>query len=183
MKTTFRFSFLFIVLITGIFCKNAPSTHAGAESSTATTVAWATETPKTDATNASGGYLTCKVDGVPLQAAYPSVMILYVPAKKEVNIWGKTPKGIISIIIDEVESTGTFTIKGNSKNAAGLLNDTQMYEVKKKGTPFTVTIESIDELKAINAPKAKAIRGTFQGKLMDQGGNMIDITEGKFSTQ
>ncbi len=183
MKTTFRISLLLIVLITGIFCKNATSTNAGAETSTATTVARVTETPKTDVPNVAGGYFTFKMDGVPLQATHPGIMILYVPAKKEVNMWCKTPKGIFSITIDQVETTGTFIIKANSKNGAGIMSDTKIYQVKKTGTPFTVIIESIDEIKAINAPTAKAIRGTFQGKLMDDEGNMVEITEGKFSTQ
>ncbi len=141
------------------------------------------ETQKSGTEQADGGYLTCKVDGVPLQAAYPGTMILFAPTKKEVNIWGKIPTGIISITIDNVENIGTYTIKGTSKNGAGIMNGTKMYEVKKTGTPFTVTIESIDALTAIHTPDAKAIRGTFQGKLMDQDGNIIEITEGKFSTQ
>lgn len=54
---------------------------------------------------------------------------------------------------------------------------------KKTGTPFTVTVDDVEEMTAINAPEAKAIRGSFQGKLMGDSGNLVDITDGKFSTQ
>jgi hypothetical protein len=181
MITTNRLLLLLIVLISGISCKIGTSAYA--KQSASKTAEMVTELQKSDATNVSGGYLICKVDGIPLKAAYPGTIILYVPAKKEVNIWGKTPTGIISITIDDVETTGTFTIKGNSKNGAGIMSGSKMYEVKKSGTLFTVTLESIDELTISNSNGAKAIRGTFQGKLMDQDGNMVEITEGKFSTQ
>lgn len=128
-------------------------------------------------------YLECKVDGKLLKASDPGLIILYVPQKKEVNIWGKTSEGIISIIIDAVETTGNYTIKGNSKNGAGIQTKTSMYEVKKSGTPFNVIIESIEDLKVLNNKGVKAIRGTFEGKIMDQNGKVVEITEGKFSTQ
>ena len=110
-------------------------------------------------------------------------MILYVPKKKEVTIWGKTSDGIISIIIDAVETTGTYTIKGNSKNGAGIQTKSSLYEVKKSGTPFNVIIETIEDLKVSDNKEVKAIRGTFNGKIKDQYGKVVDITEGKFSTQ
>ena len=141
------------------------------------------DSEETDTSVSGVGYLTCKVDGTPLQANYPGINILYVPGKKEVTIWGQTPTGLISIIIDNVESAGTFTIKGNSTNDAGIMLNSKMYAVKKTGTLFTATIESIDDLAASSSPDAKAIRGTFQGKLMDESGNTVEITEGKFSTQ
>ncbi len=128
-------------------------------------------------------YLECKVDGKLLKASDPGLMILYVPQKKEVTIWGKTSEGIISIIIDAVETTGTYTIKGNSKNGAGIQTKTSMYEVKKTGTPFNVIIETIEDLKVSNNRGVKAIRGTFSGKIKDQYGKVVEITEGKFSTQ
>jgi hypothetical protein len=181
MKIIYTIGLLFLVLISSVSFKNR-SPEATTPKNTAI-VEIVSETLKSETKNAIGGYLTCKVDGSPLQAAYPGTMILFVPAKKEVTIWGKTPTGIISIIIDNVETIGTFAIKGNSKNGAGIMNGTKMFEVKKTGTPFTVTIESIDALAANNSTEVKAIRGTFQGKLMDQDGNMIEITEGKFSTQ
>ncbi len=34
-----------------------------------------------------------------------------------------------------------------------------------------------------NNKEVKAIRGTFNGKLKDQNGKVVEITEGKFSTQ
>ena len=128
-------------------------------------------------------YLECKVDGKLLKASDPGIMILYVPKKKEVTIWGKTSEGIISIIIDAVETTGTYTIKGNSKNGAGIQTKSSMYEVKKTGTPFIVIIETIEDLKVSNNREVKAIRGTFSGKIKDQNGKVVEITEGKFSTQ
>ena len=129
------------------------------------------------------GYLECKVDGKLLKASEPGLMILYVPKKKGVTIWGKTPEGMISIIIDAVETTGTYTIKGNSKNGAGIQTKSSMYEVKKSGTPFNVIIETIEDLKVFDNKGVKAIRGTFNGKIMDQNGKVVEITDGKFSTQ
>lgn len=66
---------------------------------------------------------------------------------------------------------------------SGIMGVGKMYEVKKTGTPFTVTVDDVEEITAINAPEAKAIRGSFQGKLMGDSGNLVDITDGKFSTQ
>lgn len=175
-------SLLLVVFIIGISCKNSPSTDVNANAAAGTE----TTAKANNANNkqTSVGYFSCKVDGVLLEALYPpGTAILFSPAKKEVNIWGKTETGFMSIIMDNVESTGTFTIKGNSKNGAGIMSGTKIYEVKKTGTPFTVTIATIDEITAIDAPEAKAISGTFEGKLMDQDGNIVEITEGKFSTQ
>ncbi len=59
----------------------------------------------------------------------------------------------------------------------------QMYEVKKTGTPFTVTIDVVEPIAAYATPDAKAIRGTFEGTLMDTDGTTITITEGTFSSQ
>ncbi len=141
------------------------------------------ETQNSVSQKANFGYLSCKMDGVEIKAIQTGAMMLYVPDKKEINIWGKTDTGMISIIIDNVENTGTYTIKGNSKNGAGVMIGANMFEVKKSGTPFDVTIESFEEISAINSPNARAIRGTFQGKLMGQDGKIVEITEGKFSTQ
>ncbi len=180
MKIAFITPAILFVLISSFLHKNGTSEPTRQNAARAENLL---ETQKSESAHSEGGYLTCKVDGIPLKAAYPGTMILFAPAKKEVNIWGKTPTGIISITIDNVENIGTYTIKGTSKNGAGIMNGTKMYEVKKTGTPFTVTIESIDALTAIHTPDGKAIRGTFQGKLMDQDGTIIEITEGKFSTQ
>lgn len=181
MKTLLKITSLWIVLVASVSCQS--NTSESANLKTLDAAITTSETATADAPIASGGYLSCKVDGVLLEAAYPGIMILYVPAKKEANIWGKTPTGIISIIIDKVESTGTFTIKGNSKNGAGIMSGKTMYEVKKTGTPFTVTISSMENLTAINSTSGKAIKGTFQGKLMGPDGKLVEITEGKFSTQ
>lgn len=175
MKIAYRILLLMLILTTALSLKKAiPSNPA---------IRLRSELHKSPATKTSAGYLTCKIDGVLLKAAFPGTMILFVPGKKEVNIWGKTPTGIISITMDNIETTGTYTILGNSKNGAGIMMGSKMYEVKKMGTPFTVSIESIDEITALSTPEAKAIRGTFQGKLMDEDGNIVEITEGKFSTQ
>lgn len=177
-----RISLLLVVFIVGISCKNSASTDVN--SSAATSTENAAKTNNANDKQTSVGYFSCKLDGVLLEALYPpGTAILFAPATKEVNIWGKTESGFMSIILDGVESTGTFTVKGNSKNGAGIMSGTKMYEVKKTGTPFTVTIATIDEITAIDAPEAKAISGTFEGKLMDQDGNIVEITEGKFSTQ
>lgn len=132
---------------------------------------------------ATPALLECKMDGALIKGQYPGVHVIYVPAKKEVSIMGKTTEGMISIIIDSVSTTGTYIIEGNSKNGAGVMTKGAMYEVKKKGTPFTVNIEVIEPFKVANAQGAKAIRGTFSGKLMDQNGKIVEITEGKFSSQ
>jgi hypothetical protein len=181
MKTNISLSFFILVLISGIDCKIVNS--ADVDKSMSTLARKRTELQQSASTKANTGYLTCKVDGIPLQAACPGAIMLYIPAKKENNIWGKTPTGIISITINNVETTGTYTIKGNSKNSAGIMSNSSMFEVKKSGTPFTVTIESIEEIAAVHTSDAKAIRGTFQGKLMDQKGKMVEISEGKYSTQ
>lgn len=176
MKSTLRISLLIIALFLGISCNNNPNSNQQRIESSS-------DSQKSVNSSEEGGYLSCKMDGILIKADYPGIAVLYVPAKKEVNIWGKTPSGIISITIDNVESTGTFIIKGNSKNGAGIMSGPMMYEVKKSGTPFEVKIESIETIKAINSPDAKAIRGTFHGKLQDLNGKTVEITEGKFSTQ
>lgn len=107
MKTLLKIFLLWIVLVANVSCQN--TTSESANLNTLTAAITSSETAIADAPIANGGYLSCKVDGVLLEAAYPGFMILCVPAKKEANIWGKTPTGIISIIIDKVESTGTFT--------------------------------------------------------------------------
>jgi hypothetical protein len=129
------------------------------------------------------GYLQCKMNGQLIEAVYPGIAILCVPGNKEVTVWGKTSEGMISIIIDQVEATGTFALKGTSNNGAGIMIKSAMYEVKKSNTPFTVTIEKIEELNLSNASGAKAIRGSFEGKLMGDDGSLVEITDGKFSTQ
>lgn len=181
MKTLLKITLLWIVLATSVSCKNSTSDSANLKTLSASISN--SETTIADVPITKGGYLSCKIDGVLLEAGHPGFIIVYAPAKKEATIWGKTPTGIISMIIDNVESTGTFTIKGNSKNSAGIMSGTTMYEVKKTGTPFTVTISSIEDLTVINNSNGKAMKGTFQGKLMGSDGKMVEITEGKFSTQ
>jgi hypothetical protein len=180
MATKYKNSLLLIVLFLGISIKSLNSADSKQYLISESDMARGNQKSVSDSTNA--GYLSCKMDGVLLQASFPGGIILYVPSKKEVNIWGKTPTGIISITIDNVESAGTYTIKGNSKNGAGIMVNSKMYEVKKTGTPFTVTIESIEGIKAVKSTDAKAIHGTFKGKFMDQSGKIVEITEGKFST-
>ena len=107
MNILLKITLLWIVLVASVSCQN--TTSESANLNTLTAAITSSETAIADAPIANGGYLSCKVDGVLLEAAYPGFMILCVPAKKEANIWGKTPTGIISIIIDKVESTGTFT--------------------------------------------------------------------------
>ncbi len=133
--------------------------------------------------NGKTRYLECKVDGKLLKASDNGLIILYVPQKKEVTIWGKTSEGLISIIIDAVDNTGTYTIKGNSKNGAGILTKSEMFEVKKSGTPFNVIIKTMEDLNVPNNKGAKAIRGTFSGKLKNDQGIVVEITDGKFSAQ
>lgn len=167
MKTSIGVALFALLVIPALSFTN-PRLHAGS---------------KFMSTREQTRYLECKVDGKLVKASDPGLMILYVPQKKEVTIWGKTSEGIISIIIDAVETTGTYTIKGNSKNGAGIQTKSFMYEVKKNGTPLNVSIETIEDWKVSTNKEVKAIRGTFNGKMQDQYGKIVEITEGKFSTQ
>ena len=183
MKTISKFALVLLLITTTIGCKNNTSPEAEAETAQDTTAQMLSETPPPAETKPGFATLSFKMDGTLIEGTAPSVMAIYVPAKKEVNIRASTPKGLFAIIIDKVEGTGTYTIKGTSSNGGGLMMTDKMYEVKKSGTPFTVTIDTVEDITAVSAPEAKAIRGTFEGKIMDDDGNTIMITEGKFSSQ
>lgn len=183
MKTTSKFALAILLFTATIACKNNATTEEESETSEDTTAQMLSETPTPAETKPGFASLSFKMDGTLVEGTVPSVMAIYNPVKQEVNIRGNTPKGLFAVIIDKVEGTGTYTIKGTSNNGAGLMMTSKMYEVKKSGTPFTVTIDTVEDIEAINAPEAKAIRGTFEGKIMDEEGNTIMITEGKFSSQ
>lgn len=183
MKTLFKFTMVFLMIIATIACKNNTSTETQAETTADANSQMVTETPKPNDTKPGWASLSFKMDGTLVEATNPGTMAIFSPSKKEVNIRANTPKGVFSIIMGDVEGNGTYTVKNNSDNGAGLMMTSKMFEVKKSGTPFTVTINNVEEIKAINAPEAKAIRGTFEGKLMDEEGNSMMITEGKFSSQ
>jgi hypothetical protein len=181
MHTTNKISLL-ILLAALCSCKQTGSAEAtAAPAGAAPEVATQDASPATEKTGFPS--LEFKMDGALVQGTTPGVMIDYIPAKKEVNIRANTPAGIFAILIDNVEGTGTYTIGKTSKNGAGIMGSSKAFEVKKSGTPFTVTIDSVDELSAISTPDAKAISGSFQGKLMDDAGNTVEITDGKFSAQ
>lgn len=127
--------------------------------------------------------LEFKMDGTLVQSTGPGIMIICSPKNQEINIRGNTPVGMFAIVLDHVSGPGTYTVGKSANNGAGIMGVGKMYEVKKTGTPFTVTVDDVEELTAINAPEAKAIRGSFHGKLMGDSGNLVDITDGKFSTQ
>ena len=184
MKTISKFTLVLLLFTAAIACKNntTPEADADAETDAEANVQTITETPELTAPEGAA-LLSFKMDGELVEGTFPSVMVIYIPAKKEVMIRGNTPQGLFSIIIDEVGGTGTYTIKGNSKSGAGIMMASKMYGVKKSGPPFTVTIDAVDDVKAIKTEDGKAIRGTFEGKFMDDEGNTINITDGKFSTQ
>lgn len=185
MKTISRFALVLLLITTIIGCKNTTTPEADAETAEDVSAQMITETPKPTATKAGFGSLSFKMDGTLMEATVPGAIAIYIPSTKEVDIRGNTLKGLFSILMDNVEGTGTYTIKGNSKSGAGLVNmNTQkLYEVKKSGTPFTVTIDAVEDIASSANPDAKSIRGTFEGTIMDEAGNTITITEGKFSGQ
>ncbi|MEH6765028.1 MAG: hypothetical protein V7655_11060 [Aequorivita antarctica] len=183
MKTLSKFVLVILLFTAIIACKNNTSTEADAETATDTTAQMLSETPTPAETKPGFATLSFKMDGTLVEGTVPSVMAIFVPAKKEVNIRGNTPKGLFAVIIDNVQGAGTYTIKGTSANGGGIMMTDKMYEVKKSGTPFIVTIDTVEDITAVSTPDAKAIRGTFEGKIMDDAGNTIMITEGKFSSQ
>ncbi|MEO6348586.1 MAG: hypothetical protein ABIO60_11830 [Aquaticitalea sp.] len=183
MRSLSKLALALLLITATIACKNNTTTEADAETATNTNAQKITETHELTKTTAGFASMTFKMDGTLIEATGPGVMVIYVPTKKEVNIRGNTSKGLFAIIIDKVEGPGTFTIQGNSKSGAGLMMQAQMYEVKKTGTPFTVTIDAVEDIAAYATPDAKAIRGTFEGKIMDKDDNTITISEGKFSSQ
>lgn len=174
MKNLLKVLFVALLVLTNISCT---------DSSQNATTSDANEQIKGTVNELQQPFLECKMDGVLIKAILPGVMIIYNKEKKEGNIWGKTTEGIISIIMDEVEGPGTYTIKGNSKSGAGIIINKDMYEVKKTGTPFTVTIEAFQELNVSDAKGGKGMKGTFKGTLMNQDGKIVKITEGRFRTQ
>ncbi len=183
MKTFNSLALVVLLLTFTVACKNGNSSEATSEVAADNTTQMLSETPKSVDKMPGMATLSFKIDGVLVESMFPGTYILFVPAKKEVNIMAKTSIGQFNIIIDNVEGTGSFTLKGNSKNGGGLMMPDKMYEVKKTGTPFSVTINNVEEIKAISAPEAKAIRGTFEGTLMDTAGDTVIITEGKFNSQ
>ncbi len=183
MKTVSKLALVLLLITSTISCKNNTTPEVDAETAEDASAQMLTETPKPTNTQPGFGSLSFKMDGTLVEGTAPGTMAIYNPAKQEVNIRANTPKGLFAIIINKVEGTGTYTIKGTSNNGGGLMMTNKMYEVKKSGTPFTVTIDTVEDIEAVNAPGAKAIRGTFEGKIMDEEGNTINITEGKFSSQ
>ena len=86
MKTLLKITLLWIVFVATVSCQNTTSESANLKTLTAAITT--SETATTDVPIANGGYLSCKVDGVLLEAAYPGIMILYVPAKKRSKYLG-----------------------------------------------------------------------------------------------
>ena len=131
MKTISKFA-LVLILITGtIGCKNNTTPESEAKTAEDASAQMITETPKSVEKIQGMPTISFKMDGELVEGEYPGTYIVFIPARKEASIISKTPKGQFNIIIDNVEGAGTFTIKGNSKNAAGLMMPSKMYEVKR----------------------------------------------------
>ncbi len=183
MKTVKTILFSMLLFTSILACKNEKSAESDSEAVSENSEQMQADAPKAMQAKPGFASLSFKMDGELVEGTIPGVMAIYNPAKNEVNIRGNTPKGLFAVIIDDVTGTGTYTIKGTSNSGAGVMMKTEMYEVKKTGTPFTVTITAVEDITAVHAPEAKAIRGTFEGKIMDDAGKTISITDGKFSSQ
>ncbi len=142
MKTMSKFVLVILIITATIACKNNTSTETEAETTTETTAQMLSETPPPAEAKPGFASLSFKMDGTLVEGTVPGVMAIYAPAKREVNIRSNTPKGLFAIIIDKVEGVGTYTLKGTSSNGGGIMMTSKMYEVKKSGTPFTVTIDT-----------------------------------------
>lgn len=163
---------LVLMVASSISCTNSNSSAAEAS------------TTPTGKAQDGGSFIECKVNGELIRTSTIVNQIIFVPSKKETNVFGKTETGMISLIINPMETVGVYEINGSGKSDAGMQVGTAYFGVKEGKASIRVTITSIEEFAAYNAEgKAFAVRGTFEGNFVDQDGNMVTISEGKFSSQ
>lgn len=120
-------------------------------------------------------YTSMKVNGVFMEDTESGGG--YLSGSNNAAISGDFADGsVLYLYIDEVLATGNFNLGAASDDATYTDASGEIFSLSNSGSYLSVTVSEIEPNEVI-----KGIAGTFEGRLYDDAGNFVEITEGEFS--